>query len=48
MRARVIHASDRPPGAVFAAASWQLWLLAFLPIPVIVVGSLLFQRRLGP
>lgn len=35
-------------GAVFAAASWQLWLLAFLPIPVIVVGSLLFQRRLEP
>lgn len=35
-------------GAVFAAASWQLLLLAFLPIPVIVVGSLLFQRRLEP
>ena len=35
-------------GAVFAVASWQLWLLAFLPIPVIVVGSLLFQRRLEP
>ena len=28
-------------GAVFAAASWQLLLFAFLPIPVIVVGSLL-------
>ncbi len=35
-------------GAVFAFASWQLWLLAFLPIPVIVVGSLVFQRRLEP
>lgn len=35
-------------GVVFAAASWQLWLLAFLPIPVIVVVSLLFQRRLEP
>ena len=27
-------------GAVFAVASWQLLLLAFLPIPLIVVGSL--------
>jgi ATP-binding cassette subfamily B protein len=35
-------------GAVFAFASWQLLLLAFLPIPVIVAGSLLFQRRLEP
>ena len=35
-------------GAVFAAASWQLTLVAFLPIPIIVVGSLLFQRRLEP
>jgi len=35
-------------GAVFAVASWQLLLFAFLPIPVIVVGSLLFQRRLEP
>jgi ATP-binding cassette, subfamily B, bacterial len=35
-------------GAVFAAASWQLLLLAFMPIPVIVVGSLVFQRRLEP
>jgi ATP-binding cassette subfamily B protein len=35
-------------GAVFAFASWQLWLLAFLPIPLIVVGSLVFQRRLEP
>ncbi|UAL28887.1 ABC transporter ATP-binding protein/permease [Nocardioides rotundus] len=35
-------------GAVFAAASWQLLLFAFLPIPVIVVGSLIFQRRLEP
>jgi ATP-binding cassette subfamily B protein len=35
-------------GAVFALASWQLLLLAFLPIPVIIVGSLWFQRRLEP
>lgn len=35
-------------GAVFAVASWQLLLFAFLPIPLIVVGSLLFQRRLEP
>jgi ATP-binding cassette, subfamily B, bacterial len=35
-------------GAVFAAASWQLLVLAFLPIPVIIAGSLLFQRRLEP
>lgn len=35
-------------GAVFLAASWQLTLYAFLPIPLIVVGSLVFQRRLEP
>lgn len=35
-------------GAVFAYASWQLLLLAFLPIPLIVIGSLIFQRRLEP
>lgn len=35
-------------GAVFAISSWQLLLLAFLPIPVIVYGSLRFQRRLEP
>lgn len=35
-------------GAVFAAASWELTLYAFLPIPIIVVGSLVFQRRLEP
>jgi ATP-binding cassette subfamily B protein len=35
-------------GAVFAAASWQLLVLAFLPIPVIIAGSLFFQRRLEP
>ena len=27
-------------GAVFAAASWQLLVFAFLPIPLIVIGSL--------
>jgi ATP-binding cassette subfamily B protein len=35
-------------GAVFAVASWQLLVLAFLPIPAIVIGSLVFQRRLEP
>lgn len=35
-------------GAVFAASSWQLLVLAFLPIPVIIFGSLWFQRRLEP
>jgi ATP-binding cassette subfamily B protein len=35
-------------GVVFAVASWQLLVLAFLPIPVIVAGSLVFQRRLEP
>ena len=35
-------------GAVFAASSLQLLVLAFLPIPLIVVGSLVFQRRLEP
>jgi ATP-binding cassette, subfamily B, bacterial len=35
-------------GAVFVAISPLLALLAFLPIPVIIVGSLVFQRRLGP
>jgi len=33
-------------GAVFAVISPQLTLLAFLPIPIIVAGSLLYQRRL--
>jgi len=35
-------------GIVFAVISPQLALLAFLPIPIIVAGSLLFQRRLQP
>lgn len=35
-------------GAVFFVTSWQLAMLAFLPIPIIVLGSLRFQRRLGP
>ena len=33
-------------GIVFAVISRQLMLLAFLPIPVIVVGSLRYQKRL--
>jgi ATP-binding cassette subfamily B protein len=35
-------------GIVFAFASVQLFVVAMLPIPFIVVGSLLFQRRLDP
>ncbi|MEQ6901021.1 ABC transporter ATP-binding protein [Nocardioides sp. YIM 152588] len=35
-------------GAIFAVASWQLLLFAFLPIPLIIAGSLVFQRRLEP
>ncbi len=35
-------------GAVFALSSWTLLVLAFLPIPLIVVGSLWFQKRLEP
>lgn len=35
-------------GAVFAASSWQLMLLAFVPVPVIVWGSIRFQRVLEP
>lgn len=35
-------------GAVFAATSVTLTLLAFLPIPVIVLGSVRYQRRLEP
>jgi ATP-binding cassette subfamily B protein len=35
-------------GAVFVVVSPLLALVAFLPIPVIMAGSLLFQRRLGP
>ena len=35
-------------GAVFAASSWQLMLLAFIPVPVIVWGSIRFQKVLEP
>lgn len=35
-------------GGVFAATSLQLTVLAFLPIPVIVAGSIAYQRRLEP
>ncbi|CAA9248882.1 MAG: Efflux ABC transporter, permease/ATP-binding protein slr2019 [uncultured Corynebacteriales bacterium] len=35
-------------GAVFAASSWLLTLVSFAPIPVIVVGSVLYQRKLTP
>ena len=35
-------------GAVFAASSWLLTLLAFLPIPLIVLGSVKYQKKLVP
>jgi ATP-binding cassette subfamily B protein len=35
-------------GAVFLITSPELWFFAFLPIPVIVIGSIRFQRRLEP
>lgn len=35
-------------GAVFFIISPLLAVLAFLPIPLIITGSLVFQRRLGP
>jgi ATP-binding cassette subfamily B protein len=35
-------------GAVFAASSLLVTVLAFLPIPIIVYGSILYQRRLQP
>lgn len=35
-------------GVVFAASSWLVTLLAFLPIPIIVYGSIHYQRRLQP
>jgi ATP-binding cassette subfamily B protein len=35
-------------GVVFVVTSWQLSLLAFAPLPVIIAGSLRYQRRLEP
>ena len=35
-------------GAVFAASSWLVTALAFIPIPIIVIGSIVYQRRLQP
>ena len=35
-------------GAVFLAISWEVALFAVLPIPVIIWGSFLYQRSLGP
>ncbi len=35
-------------GAVFAASSWLLTLLAFIPIPLIVFGSVRYQKLLQP
>lgn len=35
-------------GAVFAASSPLLTLLAFIPIPIIVIGSIKYQKRLQP
>lgn len=35
-------------GAVFAASSLLVTVLAFIPIPIIVIGSIVYQRRLQP
>ncbi|MEJ5914919.1 ABC transporter ATP-binding protein [Pseudokineococcus sp. 1T1Z-3] len=35
-------------GVVFFATSWPVAVLAFLPVPLIVVGSIRYQRRLEP
>ncbi|HRJ27525.1 MAG TPA: ABC transporter ATP-binding protein [Fimbriimonadaceae bacterium] len=35
-------------GLVFAASSTTLLALAFLPIPLITLGSIYYQKRLGP
>ena len=35
-------------GGVFLLTSPRLWVLAFLPIPLIVAGSIRFQRHLEP
>jgi ATP-binding cassette subfamily B protein len=35
-------------GAVFFGATTLLGLMAFLPIPLVVIGSIFFQRRLAP
>ncbi len=35
-------------GAVFMAISWEIALFAVIPIPVIVYGSFLYQRKLEP
>ena len=35
-------------GAVFVASSLLVTALAFLPIPIIVIGSIVYQRRLQP
>ncbi len=35
-------------GAIFFVTSPSLWVLAFLPIPIIIIGSIRYQRRLEP
>ncbi len=35
-------------GAVFAASSLLVTALAFIPIPIIVIGSIIYQKRLQP
>lgn len=35
-------------GAMFALTSWKLTLVAFLPIPVIIIGSIMYQKKLEP
>ena len=34
-------------GAVFAASSWLITILAFIPIPIIVFGSIQYQKSLS-
>ena len=35
-------------GAVFFGLAWQVALLAFLPVPFVLLGSFRFQRRIQP
>jgi ATP-binding cassette, subfamily B, bacterial len=35
-------------GVLFFGLAWQVALLAFLPVPLVVLGSLRFQRRIAP
>ena len=35
-------------GAIFFVISWNVAIFAFLPIPIIIWGSFLYQRKLEP